>query len=148
MTYNICCKQDTINPSTLHHDIMVLVNDEVDGNDPYAYARVIGIYHANVIYTGAWRADYTPHRMEFLWVRLYEHDTSAAMASCVSNKLDHLWFPPMSPDDAFGFLDPADVMRAAHIIPSFRAGKHHSSLLSLSLCAKDSEDWRSYYQNQ
>ena len=67
-TYDICHKQDTINPSTPCHDIMVLVNDEVDGNDPYTYARVIGIYHANIIYAGAWRTDYTPHRMEFLWV--------------------------------------------------------------------------------
>ena len=67
-TYNICCKQDTINPSTLHRNIMVLVNDEVNGNDPYTYARVIGIYHANVIYTGVQRADYTPYRMQFLWV--------------------------------------------------------------------------------
>ena len=147
-TYDIRRKQDTINPSTPRRDIMVLVNDEVDGDDPYTYARVIGIYHANVIYAGAQRADYTPHRMEFLWVRWYEHDTSAATASWVSNKLDRLRFPPMSLDDAFGFLDPADVMRAAHIIPSFRAGKRHSSLSSLSLCAKDSEDWRSYYQNR
>ena len=147
-TYNIHHKQDTINPSTPHHDIMVLVNDEVNGNDPYTYARVIGIYHVNVIYAGAWRADYTPHRMEFLWVRWYEHDTSAAMGSWVLNKLDCLRFPPMSLDDTFGFLDPTDVMRAAHIIPSFRAGKCHSSLSSLSLCAKDKEDWRSYYQNR
>ena len=115
---------------------------------PYTYARVIGIYHVNVIYTGAWRADYTPHRMEFLWVWRYEHDTSAAMGSWVSNKLDRLWFPPMSLDDAFGFLDPTDVMRAAHIILSFRAGKHHSSLSLLSVCTKDKEDWRSYYQNR
>ena len=146
-TYDIRRKQDTINPSTPRRDIMVLVNDEVNGDDPYAYARVIGIYHVNVIYAGVRRADYTPHRMEFLWVRWYEHDTSAAMGSWVLNKLDCLQFPPMSLDDTFGFLDPTDVMRAAHIIPSFRAGKCHSSLSSLSLCAKDKEDWRSYYQN-
>ena len=48
---------------------MVLVNDEVNGNGLYAYAGVIGIYHANVICAGAQRADYTPHRMEFLWVQ-------------------------------------------------------------------------------
>ena len=76
------------------------------------------------------------------------NDTSAATASWVSNKLDHLQFPPMSLDDTFGFLGPTDVMRTAQIIPSFRAGKHHSSLSSLSLCTKDSEDWWSYYQNQ
>ena len=49
MTYDIRRKQDTINPSTPRRDIMVLVNDEVNGDDPHAYARVIGIYHVNVI---------------------------------------------------------------------------------------------------
>ena len=55
-TYDICRKQDTINPSTPHRDITVLANDEVNGDDLYAYARVIGTYHANVIYTGVRRA--------------------------------------------------------------------------------------------
>lgn len=146
-TYDIRRKQDTVNPSTPRRDIMVLVNDEANSDThSYAYARVIGIYHVNVIYAGARRADYTPHRMEFLWVRWYEHDTSAATGGWASNKLDRLRFPPMSRDDAFGFLDPTDVLRATHIIPSFRAGKRASS--SLSPCAKDEEDWRSYYQNR
>ena len=47
---------------------MVLVNDEVNGNDPYAHARVIGIYHVNVMYAGAMESRLHPHRMEFLWV--------------------------------------------------------------------------------
>lgn len=146
-TYDIRRKQDTVNPTTPRRDIMVLTNGE-DNSDahPYAYARVIGIYHANVIYAGARRADYTPHRMEFLWVRWYEHDRSATVGGWASNKLDRLRFPPISGDDSFGFLDPTDVLRATHIIPMFRAGKRLSS--SLSSCAKDGEDWQSYYQNR
>lgn len=147
-TYDIRRKQDTVNPSTPRRDIMVLANDEGDSDDvhPYAYARVIGIFHVNVIYAGGRRADYTPHRMYFLWVRWYEHDMSAATGGWASKKLDRLRFPPLCQDGAFGFLDPADVMRAAHIIPSFRAGQRASS--SVSVSAKDGEDWRSYHQNR
>lgn len=78
-TYDIRRKQDTINPSTPRRYIMVLANKEADDDHPYAYARVIGIFHANVIYAGARRADYSSQRMEFLWVRWYELDTSEAL---------------------------------------------------------------------
>ena len=46
-------KQDTIILSTSCCDIMVLANREADSNHPYTYARVIGIFHVNVIYAGA-----------------------------------------------------------------------------------------------
>jgi hypothetical protein len=35
---------------------------------PFWYARVLGIYHTNVIYTGEGNADFLPRRLEFLWV--------------------------------------------------------------------------------
>ena len=54
-TYDIRRSQDVINPGTSHHDIMLLANtDESNSNSkhPFLYARVLGIYHVNVIYTG------------------------------------------------------------------------------------------------
>ncbi|KIM50228.1 hypothetical protein SCLCIDRAFT_1183436, partial [Scleroderma citrinum Foug A] len=35
---------------------------------PYCYARVLWIFHANVIYTGPGSMDYLPQHVEFLWV--------------------------------------------------------------------------------
>ena len=29
----------------------------------------------------------------------------------------------MDKEDAFGFLDPNDILRTAHVIPAFKAGK-------------------------
>jgi hypothetical protein len=147
-TYDIRRKQDTINPSTPRRDVMVLANREADSDHPYAYARVIGIFHVNVIYAGARRADYSSHRMEFIWVRWYELDTLEPLGGWGSKRLDRLRFPPMDKKDAFGFLDPNDILRATHIIPSFKAGKRSPDGSRLSASAKDEEDWRGYFQNR
>ena len=64
------------------------------------------------------------------------------------NRLDRLWFLSMDKEDAFGFLDPNDILRAAHVIPAFKAGKHSPDGSRLSSNAKDDEDWRAYLQNQ
>jgi len=38
----------------------------------FLYARVLGAYHANIIYTGPGMHDYNARRFDFLWVRWYE----------------------------------------------------------------------------
>ncbi|KAK7434388.1 hypothetical protein VKT23_020234 [Stygiomarasmius scandens] len=58
-TYDMCQSQDSINPSS-HADIMVHSSDP---STPYWYARVLGIFHADVRY------DKHPYRqVDFLWV--------------------------------------------------------------------------------
>jgi hypothetical protein len=54
----------------------------------------------------------------------------------------------MAHEDAFGFLDPADVLRGCHIIPAFAAKKRYADGKGLSRCAGDSGDWNSYYVNR
>jgi hypothetical protein len=48
-TYDVCCTDDILNLNTEHCDIMMLHSPE-DANDHqwFCYARIIGIYHANV----------------------------------------------------------------------------------------------------
>ena len=65
-----------------------------------------------------------------------------------ARKLDCVQFPSMSDGDAFGFLDPSDVLRACHIVPVFAKGKLHSDSKGLSGCAQDSSDWVEYYVNR
>jgi hypothetical protein len=144
-TYDVLRKQDTINPSTPHRDIMILSNRESPSDHPFLYARVIGIFHVNVIYTGSQTVDYHPRRIEFLWVQWFEHTSSAVAGSWAASTLDRLRFPPMADEDSFGFLDPADVIRCAHILPAFATGKRYIDGKGLSSCAMDSGDWRSYY---
>ena len=112
---------------------------------PFWYARVLGIYHVNVIYIGEGNANYLPRRLDFLWVRWYvledEPDTG---------RLDRVSFPPLSDDLSFGFLDPDDVLRACHIIPVFREGLACENGPGLSFCDQDHDhkDWKSYVINR
>jgi hypothetical protein len=147
-TYDVRRKRDSINPNTSHRDIMVLAENHDDSDHPFLYARVIGIFHVNVIYMEGTVIDYNPRKVEVLWVRWFEHDSRAPSGSWSHSRLNRLRFPPMAHEDSFSFLDPADVVRGCHIIPAFAAGKRYADGRGLSPCAGDSNDWRSYYVNR
>jgi hypothetical protein len=112
----------------------------------FCYARVLGIFHANVMYLGEGTRDFAPRRLDFLWVRWYTVANSSL--SLEPGVLDCVQFPPMASSDAFGFLDPADIIRGCHIIPSFSQGQVHSDRIALSFSAQDGEDWKQYYINR
>ena len=155
-TFDVRRAQDVVNPGTTHHNIMLLAqgNSDTDCDNPaeslkchpFLYARVLGIYHVNVVYVGPGMLDYNARRLDFLWVRWYQrlaetHDTMGWMAC----HLDSLTFPPMANEGAFGFVDPGDVLRSCHIIPRFAKGRRHPDGVGLSKCARDSDDWKFYY---
>lgn len=144
-TYDVRRAQDTINPNTDHRDVMLLSSQE-DGHQ-YIYARVLGVYHVNVIYTGPGMLDYRARRVEFLWVRWFQNpDDLPVQIAWTTRRLDSLRFPPMSEEEAFGFIDPAHVLRGCHLIPSFAMGmRHEATELGVSACAQNSKDWRQYY---
>lgn len=114
---------------------------------PYRYAKVLGTYHVNVIFCNDDRVDYTPIRVDFLWVRWYAQ-IDVARTGWVAQKLDRLRFPPMANEGSFGFLDPSDILRGCHLIPVFAKGRLHTIGKGLSLHAKDSTDWHEYYINR
>jgi hypothetical protein len=151
-TYDVRRSQDVVNASASHHNIMVLADttsgvDSSDSDHPFRYARVLGIYHANVLYVGHGMVDYQSHRMEFLWVRWYEN-TGVVRNGWEDEMLDCIKFPPMAMDHSFGFVDPSDVLRGCHVIPRFARGKLGTGGKGLSRCARDSEDWVEYYVNR
>lgn len=150
-TYDVHRSQDTINPRTPHCNIMVLAADNIEENDEdrhiFLYGRVLKIYHANIIYNGPGMLDHHPRRVEFLWVRWYDH--LEPLGSWSSHKLDCLSFPPISRLGAFGFINPADVIRSSHIIPAFTQGVRRDEGLGLiTSLARNSEDWEMYYINR
>jgi hypothetical protein len=106
---------------------------------------VLGIYYINVIYVGVGMVDYTPLRVEILWVRWYE--PMEQVSSWDTSTLDRLRFLPMNDESSFDFINPEDVLRGCHIIPVFARGRRHEDGLGVSACAGDKEDWRSYYVN-
>jgi hypothetical protein len=73
-TYDVRRGTDIINPGTPHCNIMLLAdNADAAGNSStehhFLYARVLGVYHANVVYTGPGMRDHAARRLDFLWVR-------------------------------------------------------------------------------
>jgi hypothetical protein len=158
-TYDVRRAQDTLNLNTDHRDIMLLSPHEHIGGKPfstshqYQYARVVGIYHANVICTIQNR--HYVRRMEFLWVRYLEVLENVPVQNGWSAaRLDRLTFRSMRLDGAFGFVDPEQVIRACHLIPRFCNGKAQPTSICgpsarpLSAFARDHEDWKEYYVNR
>jgi len=60
-------------------------------------------------------------------------------------RLDKVGYISEEDPEAFGFLDPSEVLRACHLIPAFVEGKT-TSLLGPSI-ARDGKDgdWANYY---
>ena len=155
-TYDIRRSEDIINPRTSHCDVMLLAspeNEDVGGtgalppssSHPFIYARVLGIYHVNVIYTGPGMINYETMRFDFLWVRWFElHDGSKIM----EETLDRLYFPPMAAEHSFGFVDPQLVLRGCHLLPVFSCGKRHEDGNGLSRISRDGSEWKSYFVNR
>ena len=86
--------------------------------------------------------------MEFLWVRWFSHTTDEPVQRVwAKRQLDCLKLLPVNDENAFGFIDPANVCRGAHLIPNFVKGRQHPDGKGISPCARDSKDWRQYCIN-
>jgi hypothetical protein len=147
MTYDVRRAQDVINPNTPHCNIMLLAcpdDLEANANHPFLYARVLGIFHVNVVYAGPGMLNYVPRRVYFLWVWWFQYFGRTSV-TWHNYGLDSLCYPPMASDGAFGFVDPRDVLRGFHPIPNFAKGMVHLDGIGLSGCAADSYDWCQYY---
>jgi hypothetical protein len=117
---------------------------------PYRYARVLGIFHADVRFLGVLSdgsRDYTPHRLDFLWVRWY---ISLGYPGLESLELERLQFSPLESPDAFGFISPREVVRGVHLIPDFNGGRLEEKDLhqAASPWLGRSTPWSSYYLNR
>lgn len=149
-TYDVRRGEDVIHAGTSRCDVMTLNSAfaEDSSKHPFCYARVLGIFHANVIYLGEKNQDYRPRRLEFLWVRWYCIG-EGTQSGWKALKLDRVQFPPMVGNaDAFGFLDPIDVLRGCHTIPAFSSGRVHPDGKLFSNLAQDQNDWFIYYINR
>jgi len=142
-TYDFRREYDTINPRT-HADVMVL-SGETTPIHPYWYARILGIYHIETWLSN--RGQPVKQHLEVLWVRwlapLQNHKSGMNHA-----RLPKVSFVEESDTDAFGFLDPEQVIRGAHLIPAFASGRgigslHHGK--SLAHPNGELDDWEEYY---
>ncbi|KAL6302330.1 hypothetical protein BKA93DRAFT_737045 [Sparassis latifolia] len=140
-TYDVQRDQDLINPRIGKCAIMVY-HPTTPGvsSRPWVFASVLDIYHTLILRPGMSE----PKRMEFLWVR-WMHTVDIFTHGPAVKHMKRVAFEPLSSPNAFGFINPAQVIRACHLIPAF----HHIHITDLPSVARDPEgDWRYYYVNR
>jgi hypothetical protein len=140
-TYDCRRESETLNPRT-HADIMTLSQGEVH---PYEYSRILGIFRVKVLHPNL---ENRTQAVDILWVRFYEFDKEYQGGWKV-RRYHRVHFARNTNQDAFGFLNPQDVLRAAHLIPAFQCGRTRA-LLPRSLArwgSEGDEDWKYYHVN-
>jgi hypothetical protein len=142
-TYDVRRDQDTVGVNSERCHIMVKSNEENEDGfaaHPYWYARVLGVFHANVFPPNS-RA---VRRYDLLYVRWMGRDPEWNSGPG-HLRLDRVGYVPEADAEAFGFLDPAHVLRACHLIPAFALGQT-PSLLGPSWARDFTDgDWMNYY---
>lgn len=100
-------------------NIMVL-NSEHD--HPYLYARVLDLFHVDVINT---RRDSIfgtdPTRVEVVRVHWYELDEEQQSCGFKSLRYPSLSLCKNVDGDAYGLIHPDEIVRRVHLIPNFKA---------------------------
>lgn len=147
-TYDVRRERDVINPDTDKCYIM-LPNGEDDVGQkrhPFWYAKVLAVFHVKVTHRPS-GVDKT--RIDILFVRWFGTDPDWTGGD-IDRRLDRIGFVPFSTDPenpAFGFVDPASVIRGCHLIPAFSEGRTNS-LLGPSKFRDNDGDYVNYYVNR
>lgn len=112
-----------------------------ESGHPYAYARILGVFHVDIIHNLVGRHP-KQITIEFLLVRWFRVD-SCYKAGFTSQRLHRIELVPETDDSAFGFLNPDDIIRGTHLIPAFAHGCIEDRLGSLYYSGL----WKYYYVN-
>lgn len=139
-TYDVRRDQDLINPRTEKSGILVFTPSE-EGH-PWAYARVLGIYHTVASIPG----EVDAKRVEFLWVRWLQVDDEVETGSHL-RCLPRVCYVPEDEPHAFGIVNPDHIVRGCHLIPAFHHGRVEEVLLP-SVGRDTGGDWKFFYVNR
>lgn len=114
------------------------------------YARIIGVFHADVLDIGPQSRNRGWQRMEVLWVRWMGLQPGYRFGHKLA-RLPKIGFVPDTDPYAFGFLDPNVVLRGCHLIPAFTHGRTRDLLNTDQPTAArapgETDDWTNYYVN-
>ena len=150
-TYDLQHDYDIINPRK-HANIMTVspsfdhVSHSASDGHPFTYARVLGIYHVDLVYFCPSTRSSVAETMEFLLVHWYRRDTRHK-AGFKRRRLHRLELLPPEDPNAFGFLDPDDVIRGSHLIPAFAHGVEDDWILPSVSDLGRKKAWQFYYVN-
>lgn len=150
-TYDVRRDYDIVKPTGPRQDIMVSISldpeedtSEVEAH-PFWYARVLGVYHVNVL--DSLKPTAGAKRMDVLFVRWFGEEPGWR-SGWKARRLDRVGFVEASDPNAFGFVDPNNVVRGCHLIPTFVNGQTHRLLGPSSVArgkATDHTDWDTFY---
>ncbi|KAG9014300.1 hypothetical protein FRB90_005422 [Tulasnella sp. 427] len=141
-TYNIQRDYDIINPSIPSRSFIMVKTPDTE-KTRFWYARVLRIYHLQVVHRSSGVA--TAQTMEVLWIRWLGEDPEYT-GGLTRRRLERVGYVPDG-DGAFGFVDPALVIRGAHLIPAFTFGKTLDLLPKSNYWDTEDGDWVNYYVN-
>ncbi|KAJ3816999.1 hypothetical protein F5880DRAFT_1618699 [Lentinula raphanica] len=145
-TYDLRRNQDSCNPRT-HSDIIMLSGDaETCADHPYWFARIIGIYHADIVYSGKHQKHLIPQRFDFLHVRWFGLAREQDRYGIHAKSMPAVGFMDAHDPEAFGFVNPSDIIRGCHVVPGFNHGTTTQFLPSSSLARQDSDDNKDYFR--
>ena len=139
--------EDTIHVGTPQCNIMFLNGGWSKDSDepPYLYAKVLGIFHTNVLYAGplpGGKFEHAYRHINVVWVRWHD-----SLSHAEALKLDRVSLHPLRSREALDFVDPAYAVRALHITPRFAEGKVNN-LTPPSMLVNEGQLWKEYYVNR
>jgi hypothetical protein len=125
----------------------MLASEETDkdrGYHPFWYAQVLGVFHVNARLDGEPRK--CSRRIDFLWVKWFghckEHKNGAPPRGLYKVG------PMRGKTVCTGIINPEDVIRAAHLIPSFQDGRDDTAIWEPGIIEDREGDWEYYYVNK
>jgi hypothetical protein len=130
-------------------DIMVLSDDD---EHPYMYARILDLFHVNATNTGPnsiLPPDDSGAMVQMAWVRWFKLDRRPGPSGFHSLRYPSVSFYESCSPDAFGFIHPDEIIRAVHLIPSFKSGQTVQYLDGPSKARPEIEDrdWEHFNVN-
>lgn len=129
--------------------VMLLSPDCVDGSVeqfPYLFGHVVDIFHFYVQQDLGGRLS-ERHRLEAVFIRYMEQDR-AYKSGWEAKRLPRISFLRHTDPRAFGFIDPSDIIRAAHVHPAFASDRTEEFLPDKSIArpsTQPSTDYKHYY---
>lgn len=140
--YDMRRDQDTLHTGS-GAAVMLLSHEDGPNAHPFWYTEVLSAFIFTIDYAG------TESMMEVLWVRWFGvvpgHRWGFKYA-----RLPKVGFVLSETGAAFGFVDPALVLRSCHLIPVFGDGRTNSLLPHGPSVARQEnidDDWTAYYVN-
>lgn len=149
-TYDGRREQDSIG-TRKNANVMMLAHEDDPSGHGLWYARVVGVFHCRVIHnTPSAALGVRAKDMEFLWVRWLGLQSDHEYG-WKAKDLPKVGFIDERVDDtmAFRFLNPSEVIRAVHLIPSFAEGKGNNGMPHTIArpSAENNLDWNYFYVN-